>query len=123
MQRHNKEYCPVLYNRLTESELWMLRLGSPGEDQLDLMPGNVTGIPPGFHYHPFRFLDWKEEAWVQKQAAAKPVEQTSSTREGSANTTTTITKRQLQINYYYVNATAFHHPNLSPRLPHRSVSP
>jgi hypothetical protein len=69
MQRHNKEYCPVLYNRLTESELWMLRLGSPGEDQLDLMPGNVTGIPPGFQYHPFLFLDWKEEAWVQKQVA------------------------------------------------------
>ncbi len=51
MQRCNKEYCLVAYNRLTESELWVLRLGSPGEDQLDLMPGNVTGIPPGFQYH------------------------------------------------------------------------
>jgi hypothetical protein len=50
MQRQNKEYCPVSYNCLTESKLWMLQLGSPGEDQLDLMPGNVTGIPPSFHY-------------------------------------------------------------------------
>jgi hypothetical protein len=69
-QRH-KEYNPVSTNRLTESELWMLRLGSPGEDQLDLLTGKVTGIPPGFHYHPFRFIDWKEEAWVQKKATGK----------------------------------------------------
>ncbi len=74
MQRRNKEYCPFAYNLLTKSELWMLCLGSPGEDQLDLMPGNVTRIPPGFHYHPFQFLDWKEEAWVQKQAATKSAE-------------------------------------------------
>jgi hypothetical protein len=47
----------------------MLRLGLPGKDQLDLLPGNVTGVPPGFHYHPFCFLDWKEEARIQKQAA------------------------------------------------------
>jgi hypothetical protein len=72
----NKQYCPVSNNPLTESELWMLHLGSPVEDQLDLMPGNVTGIPPGFHYHPFRFLDWKEEARVQKQAASKLAERT-----------------------------------------------
>jgi hypothetical protein len=62
IRRRNKEYSPVAYNCLTESELWMLCLGSPGEDQLDLMPGNVTDIPPSFQYHPFRFLDWKEEA-------------------------------------------------------------
>jgi hypothetical protein len=73
----NKEYCPVSNNCLTESKLWMLCLGSPGEDQLNLMPSNVTGIPPGFHYHPFRFLDWKEEARVQKQAASKLVEWTA----------------------------------------------
>ena len=44
-----------------ESETWMLRLGSPGEEQLDLLPGNVTGVPPGFLHHPFCFIDWKEE--------------------------------------------------------------
>jgi hypothetical protein len=54
----------------------MLRLGLPGKDQLDLLPGNVTGIPPGFHYHPFHFLDWKEEARIQKQAALRTAERT-----------------------------------------------
>ncbi len=76
-QRRSKAYIPVSHNRLTESELWMLRLGSPGKDQLDLLHGRVTGIPPGFQYHPFRFIDWKEEARVQKQAVGKAVERTS----------------------------------------------
>jgi hypothetical protein len=55
----------------------MLRLGSPGEDQLDLLPGNVTGVPPGFLYHPHRFIDWKEEAQIQKQAAQRSAERTT----------------------------------------------
>jgi hypothetical protein len=55
----------------------MLPLGSPGEFQLDLLTGNVTGIPPGFHYHPFCLIDWKEEAQVQKQAAGKSTERTT----------------------------------------------
>ncbi len=65
------------HNRLTELELWMLRLGSTGEDQLDLLHGRVKGIPPGFHYHPFRFIDWKVEARVQRQATGRAVERTS----------------------------------------------
>jgi hypothetical protein len=59
IQMRHKEYSPTAYNCLTESDLWMLRLGSPGEDQLDLMPGNITGIPPSFQYHLFWFLDCK----------------------------------------------------------------
>ncbi len=47
----------------------MLRLGSPGKKELDMLPGNVTGVPPKFHYHPFRYIDWKEEAQIHKQAA------------------------------------------------------
>jgi len=42
-----------------------------------LLHGRVTGIPPGFQYHPFRFIDWKEEARVQRQAAGRAVECTS----------------------------------------------
>ena len=75
--RRYKDYIPVSHNRLTESELWMLRLGSPGKDQLDLLHGKVTGIPPGFQYHPFWFIDWKEEARVQRQAAGRAVERIS----------------------------------------------
>ena len=74
IQRRSKDYIPVSSNCLTELELWMLQLGSPGEDQLDFLPGKVTGIPPSFHYHPFWYIDWKEEAWVQKQAAGKSME-------------------------------------------------
>jgi hypothetical protein len=55
----------------------MLRLGSPGEDQLDLLHGKVTGILPGFQYHAFWFIDWKEEARLQKQAMGSTVECTS----------------------------------------------
>jgi hypothetical protein len=55
----------------------MLGLGSPGEDKLDLLPGKVTGIPSSFHYHPFWYIDWKEEARVQNQAAGKSAERTT----------------------------------------------
>ena len=54
----------------------MLRLGSPSEDQLDLLPGNVTNIPPSFQYNPFCFIDWKEETHIQKQAAQWSTERT-----------------------------------------------
>ena len=46
-------YVPVTKSNQTELELWMLRLGSPGEHQLDLLPANATGIPSVFEYHPF----------------------------------------------------------------------
>ena len=77
LARHQKRYHPVSRDHVTESEVWMLRFGSPGEDQLSLLPGRVTGIPPGFQYHPFRFIDWKEEARIQKQAAQKSAERTT----------------------------------------------
>jgi hypothetical protein len=38
-------YVPVTKSNQMVSELWMLRLGSPGEHQLDLLPGNATGTP------------------------------------------------------------------------------
>jgi hypothetical protein len=55
----------------------MLRLGLSEEDQLTLLPGKATGIPSSFQFHPFWFLDWKEEARVQKQAAGKVFERTT----------------------------------------------
>jgi hypothetical protein len=70
----------------------MLRLGSPGEDQLDLLPGNATGIPSCFQYHPFRFLDWKEEACIQKQAAQRTSDRTTKPR------------RQFYINYGFMRS-------------------
>jgi hypothetical protein len=77
LPRRSKCYIPVTRDSMTESEVWMLRLGSPGEQQLDLLPGNVTRIPHGFHYHPFWVIDWKEEARIQKQAAQRSAERTT----------------------------------------------
>jgi hypothetical protein len=68
-RRHN-DYVRVPPSRLTES-------GSPGEDQLDLMSGKVTGIPAEFKYHPFRHIGWKEEARIKKQNACKSAVRTT----------------------------------------------
>ncbi len=42
-----------------------------------MLTGKVTGILPGFHYHPIRFIDWKEEARVQKKATGKSAARTT----------------------------------------------
>jgi hypothetical protein len=81
VKRRHKSYNPVSRNCITELELWMLRLGSPGEDQLNLMSGRVTGLPPEFKYHAFWHIDWKEEARVQKQKALKLAERTMDTSQ------------------------------------------
>jgi hypothetical protein len=58
----------------------MLWLSSPGEKELDMLPGNVTGVPPKFHYHPFCYIDWKEEAQISKQVALWSSIQTTEAR-------------------------------------------
>jgi hypothetical protein len=52
----------------------MLRFGSPGEHQLDVLPSHVIGTPPVFEYHPFRSIDFKEQAYIRKQAARRTAE-------------------------------------------------
>jgi hypothetical protein len=89
-----RRFAPTSRSKLAESETWMLRLGSPGEDQLDLQPGNVTGVPPGFQYHPFRFINWKEEARIQKQAAQRSSERT------------TESQRRFYIDYGFMSASS-----------------
>jgi hypothetical protein len=42
----------------------MLRLGSPGKDKLDMLPGNAIGIPLVFEYDLLPFLDFKEHACI-----------------------------------------------------------
>jgi hypothetical protein len=42
-----------------------------------MLPGNVTGIPSEFHYHPFRFIDFKEQARVRKQTAQRSAVRTT----------------------------------------------
>jgi hypothetical protein len=61
-------------------EVWLLRLGSPGVHQLDVLPSNVTGLPSVFEYHPFRFIDFKEQARIRKQAAQRSAVRTTDCR-------------------------------------------
>jgi hypothetical protein len=67
--RPKAKYVPVSSARQLESEVWALRFGSPGEHQLDVLPQYVIGTPPVFEYHPFRSIDFKEQAYICKQAA------------------------------------------------------
>ena len=39
--------------------------------QLDHLPGNATGLPTEFDYHLFRFIDFKEQAMIRKQAVQR----------------------------------------------------
>jgi hypothetical protein len=65
----------------TESKLWMLRLGSPSKDQLDMLPGNAIRIPLVFEYDLFHFLDFKEHACIWKQAAQHSAERTTEAKK------------------------------------------
>jgi hypothetical protein len=64
--RCSPKYRPTSKSRQLESELWLLRLGSPGVTMLNALSGNVTGIPAAFDHHPFRFVDFKAQAGIQK---------------------------------------------------------
>jgi hypothetical protein len=74
-------FTPTSKSKQVESEVWLLRLGSPGVHQLDTLPGNVTGIPSVFEYHPFRFIDFKEQARIRNQAAQRSAVWTNERRK------------------------------------------
>jgi len=48
--------------------------------QRDVLPQNVTGLPSTFEYHPFRFVDFKEQARIRKQAAQRSAVRTPDRR-------------------------------------------
>jgi hypothetical protein len=51
--RRSSRFEPTSKARQLESEVWLLRLGSPGVWQLDVLLQNATGLPAVFEYHPF----------------------------------------------------------------------
>jgi hypothetical protein len=55
--------------RQLESKLWAARMGHCGEDQLLSLATRADGLPNHFVFHPFRYIDWKEQARVRKRAA------------------------------------------------------
>jgi len=74
-------YTPTSKSKQVESEVWLLRLGSPGVHQLDALPDNVTGIPSVFEYHPFWFINFKVQARIRKQAAQRSAVRTNERRK------------------------------------------
>jgi hypothetical protein len=55
---------PTTKAKQIESELWLLQFGSPCESQLNTQPSRVTGLPSKFEWHPFRYIDFKEQAYA-----------------------------------------------------------
>ncbi len=77
VMRHPSRFEPTTKARQLESEVWLLRLGSPGVDQLDVLPQLTTGLPPVFDHHPIRFVDFKEQAQIRKQAKQRSAVRTT----------------------------------------------
>jgi hypothetical protein len=73
-------YGPTTKAKQLESELWLLCLGSPGVSQLDHLPSNAIGLPAEFDHHPFRFIDFKEQAKIRQQAAHRSAIRTAEQR-------------------------------------------
>jgi hypothetical protein len=65
------KFPPTTKARQVESKVWALHFGSPGEGQLDLLPQHIKGMPPVFEYHPFWFIDFKEQAYIHRQPAKR----------------------------------------------------
>jgi hypothetical protein len=65
------KFTPTSRAQQVESEVWALWFGSPGEQQLNVLPQHVIGTPPVFEFHLFWLIDFKEQAYIWKQPAGK----------------------------------------------------
>jgi len=74
VNRAPSKFIPTSRACQVKSEVWLLRLGSPGQGQLDVLPSNVIGTPAIFEYHLFRSIDFKEQAYIRKQADQRVAE-------------------------------------------------
>jgi hypothetical protein len=75
-QDHEKppQFVPTSRACQVESDIWLLRFGSPGKHQLDVLPLNIVSTPATFEYYPFHSIDFKEQAYIWKQAAGHTAE-------------------------------------------------
>jgi hypothetical protein len=62
-----RKYTPTSKAKILESETWYLRMGGCNETQLKALGSNATGVPPNLEFHPFRYIDFKEQARIRKQ--------------------------------------------------------
>jgi hypothetical protein len=105
----HSRFVPTTKAKQVESKVWLLRLGSPGVHQLDLLPGCVTRIPSTFRFHPFHYINRKEQASIKKLPAQPSLVCTSEW------------KRRFYMNSGFMRAstTDYTHPN---KLTDRVVS-
>jgi len=62
-------FQPTTKAKILESETWSLQLGTCHETQLKALPQHAIGLPTQFEFHPFRYIDFKEQARIRKQPA------------------------------------------------------
>ncbi len=74
-------FVPTTKAKQVELEVWLLRLGLPGVHQLDLLRGHVTGILSDFRYHPFHFINHKEQALLKNQPAQRSAVHTTKCKQ------------------------------------------
>jgi len=64
-------FQPTTKAKILESETWSLRLGACHETQLKVLPQHALGLPKQFEFHPFRYIDFKEQARIRKQPVGR----------------------------------------------------
>lgn len=64
-------FRPTTKAKILESETWSLRLGACHETQLKALPQHALGLPKHFEFHPFRYIDFKEQARIRKQPVGR----------------------------------------------------
>ena len=62
-------YQPTSKAKVLESETWALQMGGCNKTQLKVSSQHVVGIPQDLEFHPFQFIDFKEQARVCQQPA------------------------------------------------------
>jgi len=64
-------FQPTTKAKILESATWSLRLGACHETQLRALPQHALGLPKHFEFHPFRYIDFKEQARIRKQPVGR----------------------------------------------------
>jgi hypothetical protein len=70
-KRRPKRYTPTSKTKILESETWYLRLGGCNETTMDELTKHAIGLPEFFEWHSFRFIDFREQARIQKKPVGR----------------------------------------------------
>jgi len=69
--KKTSKYKPTTKAKILESETWALRMGGCSETALSELPKHAVGLPSRLEWHPFRYIDFAEQARVRKQPAGR----------------------------------------------------